>query len=46
MRKLVEFKGFSAEHKAGDELKVEDIFNEGEYVSVVGKSKVKASKAL
>ena len=37
MRKLVEFKGFAEEHQAGDELKVEDIFNEGEYVSVVGK---------
>jgi large subunit ribosomal protein L3 len=46
MRKLVEFKGFAEEHKAGDELKVEDIFNEGEYVSVIGKSKGKGFQGV
>jgi large subunit ribosomal protein L3 len=46
MRKLVEFKGFAEEHQAGDELKIEDIFNEGEYVSVVGKSKGKGFQGV
>ena len=46
MRKLVEFKGFAEKHQAGDELKVEDVFNEGEYVSVVGKSKGKGFQGV
>jgi large subunit ribosomal protein L3 len=46
MRKLVEFKGFSEDHKEGDQLKVEDIFNEGEYVSVIGKSKGKGFQGV
>jgi large subunit ribosomal protein L3 len=46
MRKLVEFKGFSENHKEGDQLKVEDIFNEGEYVSVIGKSKGKGFQGV
>ena len=46
MRKLVEFKGFSSEVKEGDALKMEDVFNEGEYVSVVGKSKGKGFQGV
>ena len=46
MRKLVEFKGFKDEVKAGDALKLEDVFNEGEYVSVVGKSKGKGFQGV
>ena len=46
MRKLVEFKGFNDDVKAGDALKLEDVFNEGEYVSVVGKSKGKGFQGV
>jgi large subunit ribosomal protein L3 len=46
MRKLVEFKGFNGEVKEGDALKLEDVFNEGEYVSVVGKSKGKGFQGV
>lgn len=45
-RKLVEFKNFSEVPNPGDELKVEDIFNEGEYVSVIGKSKGKGFQGV
>jgi large subunit ribosomal protein L3 len=38
-RKLVEFRSFVQELQPGDTLKVDDVFSEGEYVSVVGKSK-------
>jgi large subunit ribosomal protein L3 len=46
MRKLVEFKGFNVEVKEGDALKIEDVFNEGEYVSVVGKTKGKGFQGV
>ena len=46
MRKLVEFKGFKGEVKTGDAMKIEDVFNEGEYVSVAGKSKGKGFQGV
>ena len=46
MRKLVEFKGFDGDVKAGDALKMEEVFNEGEYVSVIGKSKGKGFQGV
>lgn len=45
-RKVVEFKGFEADYKLGDSIKVEDIFNEGEFVSVVGTSKGKGFQGV
>ena len=46
MRKLVEFKRFKEDVKAGDALKMEEVFNEGEYVSVIGKSKGKGFQGV
>jgi len=46
MRHLVEFKSFSDELSSGDTLKVEDVFNEGEYVSVIGTSKGKGFQGV
>ena len=46
MRKLVEFKGFNGDVKAGDALKIEEVFNEGDYVSVIGKSKGKGFQGV
>lgn len=45
-RKLVEFKNFDKDFNAGDEVKVEDVFNEGEYVSVIGTSKGKGFQGV
>ena len=45
-RKLVEFQGFENELKTGDELKVEDIFAEGQFVSVIAKSKGKGFQGV
>ena len=45
-RHLVEFKSFSDELQSGDTLKVEDVFNEGEYVSVIGTSKGKGFQGV
>jgi large subunit ribosomal protein L3 len=45
-RHLVEFKSFSDELQAGDTVKVEDVFNEGEYVSVIGTSKGKGFQGV
>ena len=45
-RHLVEFKSFTDELQAGDTLKVEDVFNEGEYVSVIGTSKGKGFQGV
>ena len=45
-QKLVEFKGFDQELNAGDVLKVEEVFAEGEYVSVIGKSKGKGFQGV
>jgi large subunit ribosomal protein L3 len=36
---LAEFKGYAQEYNPGDEVKIEDVFAEGEFVSVVGTSK-------
>ena len=36
---LAEFAGYAEEYKAGDEVKLEDVFAEGEFVSVIGTSK-------
>lgn len=44
-RHLAEFKGFDQELNLGDTLTVE-LFNDAEYVDVVGTSKVRAFKAL
>ena len=45
-RHLVEFKSFNNELQSGDTLKVEDVFNEGEYVSVIGTSKGKGFQGV
>jgi len=45
-RKVVEFKGFDQELNSGDELKLEDVFVEGEYVSVTGTSKGKGFQGV
>ncbi len=45
-RKLAEFKGFDQELALGDEVKLEDLFKEGEYVFVVGKSKGKGFQGV
>ena len=45
-RHLVEFKSFNDELQSGDTLKVEDVFNEGEYVSVIGNSKGKGFQGV
>ena len=45
-RHLVEFKNFNDELQFGDTLKVEDVFNEGEYVSVIGTSKGKGFQGV
>ena len=45
-RKLVEFKGFDNEVKAGDDLAAADVFEEGEFVDVVGTSKGKGFQGV
>ena len=45
-RKLVEFHAFEQELQHGDTVKVDDVFAEGEYVSVVGKSKGKGFQGV
>jgi large subunit ribosomal protein L3 len=45
-RTLVEFKSFKDEFQPGDSIKVEDVFNEGEYVSVIGTSKGKGFQGV
>ena len=45
-RHLVEFKSFTDELQSGDTVKVEDVFNEGEYVSVIGTSKGKGFQGV
>lgn len=44
-RKVVEFKGFDAEHKLGDEITVE-LFTEGEFVDVSATSKGKGFQGV
>jgi large subunit ribosomal protein L3 len=46
MKKLVEFRSFEQELQPGDELKVDDVFNEGEFVSVIGTSKGKGFQGV
>lgn len=46
VKKLVEFKGFEQELNMGDTLKVEDVFAEGEFVSVQGKSRGKGFQGV
>ena len=38
-QELAEFQGFEQDYNPGDEVKLEDVFQEGEFVSVVGTSK-------
>jgi large subunit ribosomal protein L3 len=45
-RKLVEFQGFATELSSGDEVKVEDVFQEGQYVSVSGLTKGKGFQGV
>jgi large subunit ribosomal protein L3 len=45
-QKLVEFKRFKREFELGEELKVEEIFSEGEFVSVTGTSKGKGFQGV
>jgi len=45
-RTLVEFKSFKDEFQPGDSIKVEDVFNEGEFVSVIGTSKGKGFQGV
>lgn len=44
--KLVEIDGFEQEVKLGDELKVADVFNEGEFVEVTGTTKGKGFQGV
>ena len=46
MKKLVEFSGFEQELNAGDQVKVEDVFAEGEFVSVQGTSRGKGFQGV
>lgn len=46
MKKLVEFKGFEQELNTGDEVKVDEVFNEGDYVFIVGRSKGKGFQGV
>ena len=45
-RKLVEVEGFAEEVKLGQELKIEDVFKEGEFVDVIGTSKGKGFQGV
>jgi large subunit ribosomal protein L3 len=45
-RKLAEFRAFAQELQPGDTLNVGDVFNEGEFVSVIGKSKGKGFQGV
>ena len=44
--KVMEFKRFDKDLNLGDELKVEDVFNEGEFVSVTGTYKGKGFQGV
>jgi large subunit ribosomal protein L3 len=45
-RKLVEFKEFETQFELGQEIKVEDIFEEGEFLDVSGKTKGKGFQGV
>lgn len=44
-RKVIEFRDFDGDYKVGDEVKV-DLFEEGEYIDVVGTSKGKGFQGV
>jgi large subunit ribosomal protein L3 len=44
--KLVEFKNFGRELNLGDEVKLEEVLNEGDFVFVVGRSKGKGFQGV
>ena len=46
MKKLAEFRNFEKELQPGDQLKVDDIFAEGEFVSVIGTTKGKGFQGV
>lgn len=45
-QRLVEFNEFEKELNLGDEVRVDEVFNEGDYVFVVGKSKGKGFQGV
>lgn len=45
-RKVAEFKGFTQDYNLGDTLKVEEVFEEGDFVSVTGTSKGKGFQGV
>lgn len=45
-RKLVEFQGYQQSFNPGDEIKIEDVFQEGEFVDIVGWSKGKGFQGV
>ncbi len=45
-RKIVEFQGFEKSYQPGDEIRVEDVFVEGEFVDVTGTSKGKGFQGV
>ncbi len=45
-RKLVEFKEFTKEFALGETIKIEDVFEEGEFVDVKGKTKGKGFQGV
>lgn len=45
-KRLVEFNAFDRDLNLGDEIKVDEVFNEGDYVFVVGKSKGKGFQGV
>jgi len=45
-RKLVEFKHFNKAYQPGDQIGITDVFNEGEFVSVIGTSKGKGFQGV
>ena len=45
-RKLVEFKEFENQFELGQEIKIEDVFEEGEFVDVSGKTKGKGFQGV
>jgi large subunit ribosomal protein L3 len=45
-RKVVEFKYFEKEYQLGDTLNLQDVFEEGEFVEVIGKSKGKGFQGV
>ncbi len=46
VQNLVEFRDFPFDKQAGDEVKVDEIFEEGEIVSVIGKTKGKGFQGV